>query len=274
MQQRGTHNEINAPNFETSFEIYYFDVGQADSILIKQDSNTMLIDAGNNEDGKKIVDYLKNNLKISYFDYLIGTHYHEDHIGGMDNIINNFDIDTFYAPYESAFSTKSAKDVDKSAKAHNLKITNPTIGTSFKLGDANCEIVYVDNNEPEEKNNSSIVTKITYGAQTYLFSGDAEYDVENKLDVGKINVYKAGHHGSKSSSTEDFIKRIDPDYAIISLGPNNDYNYPAPRVLNRLNNFCDEIYRTDTDGTIHLISDGNNIVFEKMQNICLDGNER
>ena len=237
----GNHNEKNAPNVESTLDIYYFDVGQGDSTLIKQDDDYMLIDAGNNEDGKKIVDYLKNN---------------------------------FYLPHENTLEKKSIQDVYNIAKEKNLQITNPTIGSSFQLGDAKCEIVFVDNNEPEEKNNSSIVLKMTFGNQTFLFSGDAEYDVESKLDVGKINIYKAGHHGSKSSSTADFIKRIDPDYAIISVGPNNDYNLPAPRVTNRLDEVCDKVYRTDLDGTIHLVSDGNTTKFECLKDICLDGNER
>ena len=272
--QLGDHNEKNAPNIENALEIYYFDVGQGDSTLIKQKDDYMLIDAGNNEDGKKIVNYLKNNLHINDIDYLIGTHSHEDHIGGIDDIIDSFEINQLYLPHENKLEKKSIQDVYKIAKEKNLQITNPSIGSNFQLGDAKCEIVFVDNNEPEEKNNSSIVLKMTYGTQTFLFSGDAEYDVESKLDVGKINIYKAGHHGSKSSSTADFIKKIDPDYAIISVGPNNDYNLPAPRVTNRLDEVCDKVYRTDLDGTIHLISDGNTTNFECLKDICLDGNER
>ena len=216
--QLGNHTEKNAPSVEGALEIYYFDVGQGDSTLIKQSDDYMLIDAGNNEDGQKIVNYLKDNLHIDNIDYLIGTHSHEDHIGGVDTVIENIDIKNFYLPHETTLEKKSIQDVYKVAKEKNLQITNPQIGSSFQLGEAKCEIVFVDNNEPEEKNNSSIVLKITFGSQTFLFSGDAEYDVESKLDVGKINIYKAGHHGSKSSSTADFIKRIDPDYAIISVG--------------------------------------------------------
>ena len=270
----GIQSSKEAPYIETDFEVYYFDVGQADSVLIRQNEHTMLIDAGNNKDGSKIVKYLKNNLNINSFEYVIGTHSDEDHIGGIDNIINNFSIDTFYMPYESQYKTKSIQDVKKASESHNLEVINPNIGTSFKLGDATCEIVHVDNNSPEENNNSSIVLKITYKEQTYLFPGDAEYDVESQLDIGKINVYMAGHHGSKSSSTADFIKRIDPDFAIISVGPNNDYNLPSSRVTNRLNEVCDRVYRTDVDGTIHLISDGKTNYFECLSDVCLDGNDR
>ena len=265
-------NSVAVSN-DSSLEIYFFDVGQADSILIKNNNQNMLIDAGNNSDGRLIVSYLKNDLKIEKLDYIVGTHTHEDHIGGLDDVINSLNVEKIYMPFTSNVSTKTYEDVENAIIEKNLSITNPQVGETFSLGDANFEVMFVDNSEPDEKNDSSIVLKLNFGNQKYLFMGDAETKTESSRDWEKVNVLKVGHHGSNTSSSEKFIKTISPDIAIISVGPNNSYNLPKNEILERLKKYNSTIYRTDTDGTIYLKSNGLENTINKL-NVCLDGDSR
>lgn len=248
-------------------EIYYFYVGQADCILVKTEEANMLIDAGNNDDGKLICDYLKK-LKIGTIDYLIGTHAHEDHIGGLDNVIKSFNIGTIYMPSKET-TTKTFEDVIKATKAKKINIKTPKIGEKFLLADAECEIVYVDN-EAEDLNESSIVIMMKHGEKKYLFTADIGNTSEELVKWEDIDVLKVAHHGSRKSSSEKFLKQTKPDIAIISLGKENEYGYPHDEAIRRLNNVNAKIYRTDKDGTILLKSDGNKIEIEKIQ-VSLDG---
>ena len=225
--------------------IYFFDVGQADSIFISTGGHNMLIDAGNNADGKLIANYLKNNLSINSIEYLVGTHNHEDHIGGLDDIIKNLDVQNLYMPFVSVTSTKTYEDVENQALKKNLEIKNPNIGDTFSIGNAQITVMNVDNNEPTNKNESSIVLQMQFGNQTYLFTGDTEVENENSRSWNDIDVLKVAHHGSNTSSSESFLSQVKPEIAIISVGPNNSYNLPKSIILNRLQNVEATIYRTD-----------------------------
>lgn len=249
-------------------KVYFFYVGQADCILVRDKDKTMLIDAGNNYDGELICEYLKS-LDISKIDYLIGTHAHEDHIGGLDNVIENFDIDTIYIP-KKGNTTRSFEEVLDAISAKGLKVKTPEIGNTFKLKDAVCEIVYVDN-DAENLNNSSITVIMNYGSQKYLFAGDIEKEVENSIAWRNVDVLKVAHHGSKTSSTRKFLNQTKPKIAVISLGKNNDYGFPHNTTIDKLNTIGAQIYRTDMDGTILIKSDGKEIFVEKLD-VSLDGN--
>lgn len=241
-----------------NLEVYFLDVGQADSILIKLEDEYMLIDAGNNEDGVKLVNYF-NELGIKEFKYVFGTHPHEDHIGGMDDIINNFKIDNYYMP-DKITTTKTFEDVLDALINNNLQYTILEKGDEFNLSSANFKVIYAGD-ETNDINDSSIVLKLTYGNNSFLLTGDATSNVEKTLlnDDIKSDVLKVAHHGSNYSSTDEFLDVVSPKYAVISVGKNNSYNHPYNSTLKKLNDRNIKLYRTDLDGTIKFISDGENI---------------
>ena len=254
----------------SNLEVYYFDVGQADSILIRENDNNILIDAGNNEDGEKLVNYLKNDLNIEKFNMVVGTHPHEDHIGGLDNVIDSFDIDTILMPNATSTS-KTFENVLDSIEKKDYKITVPKINEEFNYNNINIKVLYTGTDE-KDLNNTSIVLKLTYQNNKFLFMGDATSKVEKKLlneDI-KSDVLKIGHHGSEYSTTKNFLDKVNPQYAIIEVGKNNTYKHPKEITLDKLNKKNIKIYRTDIDGTIKVASDGNNLKFETLKT-DLDG---
>lgn len=191
-------NDIETKNIETpniaegeNLVVHYFDVGQADSILIQCNGKNMLIDAGTNAKGKTVVKYLQD-LDIKKIDYLVGTHPHEDHIGGLDDVINNFEIETIYMP-KIQTNTKTFEDVLDAISNKNLKVTSPNVGDTFNLGSAQCEIMACGTGSKEEQSNlnlSSIVIRVVYGSQSFLFTGDAEKENEESRSWPQITVLK------------------------------------------------------------------------------------
>ena len=254
----------------SKLNILFFDVGQADCELIICNSQTLLIDAGNNKDGEKIVNAIRG-LGITKLDYVVGTHVHEDHIGGMSYIIDSFDIGNFYLPYNTTSTTNFYKRLLTSLTNKELEITEANVGDKFQLGESICEIMSIDNSEPENINEESIVIELSYGSQKYLFMGDAEKENEEMRNWNDIDVLKVGHHGSNTSSSQKFLNQVLPEIAVISVGEGKSYGLPKDQILDRLNKLGSTIYRTDRDGTIHLVSDGENNEIIKVK-LSLDGN--
>ena len=250
---------LNQNNVTTDLKVYFFDVGQADSILISNNNHHLLIDAGNNEDGPKLVKYIKEDLGITEFDYLIGTHPHEDHIGGLDDIINNFDIKKIYLP-DITTTTKTFEDVLDAISSKELTITIPKIGETFKLGEADLNIIYTGTNT-SDLNSTSIIVKMIFGNYSYLFTGDTTSEIEKLIlkENIDVDVLKVAHHGSEYSSSLEFLQKVTPSYAIISVGKNNSYNHPSTTTINRLKKYTNNIYLTSELGTILLTSDGQKI---------------
>lgn len=243
-------------------QIIYFDVGQADSTLIMNNGETILIDAGNDADGEELVAYIKSQ-NISKIDIVIATHLHADHIGGLDEIIDSFSIGQLYMP-DTMNNDKQVEELLDAMQRKKLKYEVPEIGTKFEVGFAECEVMSIDNNA-KDLNNSSIVIQLDYNGQKYLFMGDSEKEVEDAREWNDVDVLKVGHHGSSSSSCQEFLNQIKPEIAIISVGLNNQYDHPSLDVLNRLREFNSVIYRTDRDGSLLLESDGEEILVKKIK---------
>lgn len=244
-------------------KVHYLDVGQGDSIFVELPNNeTMLIDAAESYQSENIINYLKN-LNYQKIDYVIGTHPHTDHIGGLKNIINTFEIGKIYMP-KVVSTTKTYESLLMAIKDKNLKINTAKAGTSIIDTDTlKINILAPNNSTYTELNNYSVVTKITYGTTKFLFMGDAEKLSENEIKENvTADVIKIGHHGSNTSSSIDFIKKVNAKYGIISVGLNNKYNLPKEETITNWENSGTKIYLTSTNGTIRASSDGTNIKIE------------
>lgn len=251
--------------------ILFLDVGQADCQLVLYKGKVVLIDAGNSNDGEYIVNGLKG-LGITRLDYVIGTHVHEDHIGGMSYVIDSFEIGDFYLPYNTTSTTSYYKKLLTALTDKEESINEANVGDKLYIEDLMFEIMSVDNSEPENENISSIVVEMNYGNQKYLFMGDAEEENEEARKWNDVDVLKVGHHGSNTSTTEEFLDQVLPEISIISVGEGNSYNLPKDKILKRLENIESTIYRTDIDGTIQLVSDGKNNEIIKID-VNFDGSQ-
>jgi len=260
-QNQNQNNYINTNN--DLLKIHYLDVGQGDSIFIELPNNeTMLIDAAESNQSENIINYIKN-LNYQKIDYVIGTHPHTDHIGGLKDIINTFEIGKIYMP-KAVSTTKTYESLLMAIKDKNLKINTAKAGISIiDTNTLKINILAPNNDTYTELNNYSVVTKITYGTTKFLFMGDAEKLSENEIkeDVS-ADVIKIGHHGSNTSSGLNFIKKVNAKYGIISVGLNNKYNLPKEETITNWENSGTKIYLTSTNGTITATSDGTNIKIE------------
>ncbi|MBU3189421.1 ComEC/Rec2 family competence protein [Clostridium bowmanii] len=246
-----------------NLKVHFINVGQADSILIQQGSKFMLIDAGNNGDGKLVKNYLLQQ-GVKKLDYVIGTHPHEDHMGGLDYIINDFNIGKIFLP-KATSTTKTFGDVVAAIKNKGMKATVPSPGETFNLGSAKCTILAPNSTKYKDLNNYSVVVKLEFGNNSFILTGDAEDISESEiLQKGfniKADVLKVGHHGSRSSTSDEFLAKVNPKYAIISTEKGNDYGHPHKETMDKLKNKNIPVYRTDELGTIIATSNGKTISF-------------
>ncbi len=243
----------------SQLQIHYLDVGQGDATLIECDGHFMLIDAGNNDKGTAVQSYLSKQ-GVSNLDYVIGTHPDADHIGGLDVIITKFDCKAVFLENEQK-DTATYRDVLDAISYRGYQKTAPAVGEQYQLGDAVFTIVG-PSTIGTESNDNSIALVLQYGQNKFYFEGDAgEKEEESILETGidvSADVYKIGHHGSKTSTGEDMLAAVDPTYAVISVGENS-YGHPSADVLTKLREKDISLFRTDEQGTLIATSDGKNI---------------
>lgn len=243
-----------------TLRVNYIDVGQGDSIFIQlPNKETMLIDAGEAYKSDNVINYL-NNLGITKIDYVVGTHPHTDHIGGLENIVNTFDIGSIYMP-KATSTSKTYEDLLTTISNKGLKVKTAKSGVVV-LDEDNLKLEFIAPNSDSYSNlnNYSAVLKLTYLDNTFLFMGDAETLSEEEITSEiKADVIKVGHHGSDSSSSVEFVKKVSPEYAIIMVGEGNSYNHPYQSIIDRYESVGAKVLRTDLDGNIVCDSDGKEV---------------
>lgn len=243
--------------------VHYIDVGQGDSILAGSDGHYMLIDAGENDQADTVVSYLKQ-AGVTSLDYVIGTHPHSDHIGGLDKVIDEFTVGKVILP-PVEHTTRTFEDVLNAVSNKGLKITKPVPGSTYTLGCASFTIVAPVKDYGNDLNNWSVGIRLTYGSNSFLMCGDAESQAESDmLERGmplKADVLKAGHHGSSTSTSSVFLKAVSPSYVVIQCGKDNSYGHPHKETMEKLEKAGCQVLRTDEYGTITASSDGTQITW-------------
>ena len=253
---------LPAVTVNNDLKVHYLDVGEADSIFIElPNGETMLIDAGEAQDEEKIADYIEN-LNYDTINYVIGTHPHADHIGGLAYIIKNFEVKNIYMPKVAA-NTKTYENLLKTIKSKSLSITVAEKDKKI-INTENLKAYFLapENKKYDELNNYSAILKIVFQDKSFLFMGDSEASVEKTLTDVSADVIKVGHHGSNTSSSSGFIKKVNPEIAVISVGENNKYDHPDKDVIKAYEKLGAKIYRTDINGNIVISTDGENLDVE------------
>lgn len=258
-----TPSKEPAPANEPSvLEVHFIDVGQGDSILLMCDGESMLIDAGDNDKGTTVQLYLKKR-GVENLKYVIGTHPDADHIGGLDVILYKYNCETVILPNKTN-DTNTYRDVIDTIGTKGYKITPPNPGDTYTLGGATFTILG-PRRSYDDNNNNSVVVRLTHGSNTFLFDGDAEESAESDIvNSGaelQSTVLKVGHHGSHSSTSSSFLKKVNPTYAVICCGAGNSYGHPHSETLNKLREKGVQVFRTDEQGSIVATSDGINLTW-------------
>lgn len=243
-------------------KVHYIDVGQGDCELIECDGKYMLIDAGENGHEDEVLNYLRK-LGVEKLDYVVASHQHSDHIGGLAEVLAEFKADNIIMPRltkEQTPTNSTYKAFVNAVAESEAKVIEAKVGAKYTLGTSEFEILGPVTNDAEDINNMSAVMRLVYGERTFLFTGDAETEEENEvLDNGSdvdCDVLKVGHHGSSTSSGNKFLYAATPEICIISCGEGNDYGHPHDKAVSRLKKQTEEIYRTDICGDIVIETDG------------------
>lgn len=246
------------PAAGNGLQVHFIDVGQGDSILAESDGHFMLVDAGENDQADTVVRYLKQ-AGVTSLDYVIGTHPHSDHIGGLDKVIDEFTVGKIILP-PVEHTSRTFEDVLNAISNKGLKITKPVPGDSYSLGDASFTVVAPVSDYGNDLNNWSVGIRLTYGSNSFLMCGDAESRAEaDMLGSGELlsaDVLKAGHHGSSTSTSDAFLKKVSPSYVVIQCGKDNSYGHPHKETMEKLKKAGCQVFSTDEDGTAVASSDG------------------
>ena len=247
-------------NVDGTLEMYMIDVGQGDSFLFIQGENVLLYDAGTRGSGDDVVEFLKEK-EIDKIDILIGSHTHDDHMGGITKVLNNFEVDNFYFPERTDVTTQWYLTLLDTVVQKEIKCCKANQGDIIQFGDASIQfITSTDPKEDKDINNSSIVIRITYDEIDFLLGGDIEFGVEKEiLESGleiQSEIFKASHHGSNTSNSSEFVQEVDPDSIYISCGEGNKYGHPCVETVELFKELNIPVYRTDEQGTVLVTTDG------------------
>ncbi len=277
--ESGTESEKESEDTTTQviqhgLKVHFIDVGQADAALLISGDSAMLIDGGNVEDSSRIYSYL-DRLGISHLDYIVGTHAHEDHMGGLSGALQKASVGVIYAP-RTENDAKFYQSFKSKVASAGKSIAHPDSGTSFNLGSCSVELYCPTYENEDDLNNTSIITKVVCGDTSFLFTGDAEYSEEHDiLSQGydlSATVLKAGHHGSDTSSSYQFLREVMPEYVVISVGKGNQYGHPDEDALSRFRDAGAKVYRTDLQGDIIVESNGKDITVTTARNENIETN--
>lgn len=274
---------------DADLEIHFIDVGQGDCSLIMWEGASMLIDCGERDYAETVKKYLKKQ-GVKKLDYIIATHPHSDHIGGMGDIISEFEVGKVIAPRVSEDMTPTTKTYERflqALKDKSLKLTAAKPDTTYTL--SSTAVSAAEKSPPkfevlapvkdyDDLNNYSVVIKLTYGTTSYLFTGDAEKEaeldiLENGADVD-ADVLKVGHHGSSTSSCDEFYEAVSPEICVIQCGEGNSYGHPHKETIDTINSSGAKVYRNDTDGTVIVYSDGDEIFVKTSKNSSAKNNKK
>jgi beta-lactamase superfamily II metal-dependent hydrolase len=268
-EEKANIEEVSDVVDNKEVELHFINTGNSDSILIIQDKKAALIDAGDNDDEQRVVSYIKKQ-GITELEYIFATHPHADHIGGLDAVVDNIKVNNMFVSNGDA-DTDTYKDFITSMSNKDVNPSVPLLNSEFKLGTSIFKVLSVANkNDP---NNDSIVLQYTNGNDKVLLMGDAESEIENSINVGDVDLLKVGHHGSHSSSTESFIDKVNPKYAVILVGKDNKYGHPHVETMELLERKGIEVHRSDECGDIVFKSSGNGLTVDCKEGSYTSGKE-
>ena len=258
--------------------VHMINCGQADSFLFEQSGQYGLIDCGTRSTGKDVVTYLQNH-GVNELQFIVGTHPHDDHMGGMEKVLENFTCNQIYIPKVETglVTTNWYLSLMQKIKTDKLNLTNPKVKDSFKLGNAVFTVVgqLTPSEAGQNVNNYSTVIKVSFGEIDILMTGDAEVPVEKKMLESNVSlnceILKVGHHGSTTSTSTEFLENVSPEYALISCGRGNKYDHPCEETLAKLKNDDVILYRTDENDDVIITISQNSIAFEEEPGDYIDG---
>lgn len=255
-----------------SLSVHFIDVGQGDSVLISSGGCNMLIDCGESEKSDQVIRYLREH-DVGRLDYVVATHPHSDHMGGMYKIISEFDVGEVIIPHLDDSDIPTTRFFEKfldSCDRKGCTLTEAETGRVIAIGEARGEIIAPNSEKYGNLNNYSVGIFLTHGRNSFVMTGDAESSAEAEMIAGgrlrHATVLKAGHHGSSTSSSKAFIEAISPDHVVISCGEGNSYGHPNESAMKRMSLYTDKIYRTDLCGSIVFMSDGTELAVRTERN--------
>jgi len=262
---------------EGALVVHMIDVGQADCFLLVQDGMTALVDCGTRSTGEDAVNYIKG-LDINKLDYVVGTHPHDDHMGGMYDVITNFEVGSVIIPNGKPSSTTNwYTKLMNELKTGEYQIQYVEQGDILNLGDATMLVIAAETEVSGNDNNYSICLKVSFGQMDMIMTGDAETEVEEIILQSGANIdaeiLKVGHHGSDTSSSEEFLDAVSADYALISCGLPNKYEHPIKSTMEKLQERNIEVYRTDESGTVIMTITTDSVSFSCEPGDYLSGTE-